>query len=89
MERSLRGSDLCFRWGGDEFVAVLPGTDREGALGVLQRMAEEIGQVCALGEDRGLTLSYGVAEMPDGGSAEDLLALADLALMERKTAKRR
>jgi diguanylate cyclase (GGDEF)-like protein len=89
MERSMRGSDLCFRWGGDEFVVVLPRTDRRSAEAVLQRMAEEVGHVCALGEQKGLTLSYGVAELPEGGSAEDLLALADLALMEQKTEKRR
>jgi PleD family two-component response regulator len=36
-----------------------------------------------------LDISYGVAELDLGGSAEDLLALADLALMEHKTEKRR
>jgi diguanylate cyclase (GGDEF)-like protein len=89
MERSMRGSDVCFRWGGDEFVVVLPGADHESAVAVLLRMAEEIGRVCATGEEKGLALSYGVAELPGGGSAEDLLALADLALMEQKTEKRR
>jgi diguanylate cyclase (GGDEF)-like protein len=89
MERSLRANDLCFRWGGDEFVVVLAGTDRAGADGVLQRMAEGVGRVCAEGDDRGLTVSYGTAELAEGGSAEDLLAAADLALMEQKTQKRR
>lgn len=89
MERSLRSSDVCFRWGGDEFVVVLPGSDRVSADGVLARLAEEVGQVRPEGDDRGLTLSYGVAELPAGGSAEDLLTLADLALMEQKTGKQR
>jgi two-component system, sensor histidine kinase LadS len=89
MERSLRSGDLCFRWGGDEFVAVLPGSDRAGSIGVLDRLTAEVQQVRAEGDDRGLTLSYGVAELPTGGSAEDLLTLADLALMEQKTGKQR
>ena len=89
MEKSVRGSDMCFRWGGDEFVVVLPGTDRPGAEGVLARMAESVGRVCASNDDVGLTLTYGVAELAPGESAEDLLALADLALMEQKTEKRR
>jgi two-component system, sensor histidine kinase LadS len=89
MEKSVRGSDLCFRWGGDEFVVVLPGTDRPGAEGVLARMAESVGNVCASDDDVGLTLSYGVAELTPGESPEDLLAMADLALMEQKTEKRR
>ena len=89
MERSMRSSDTCFRWGGDEFVVVLPGSDRESARAVLHRMAEHVGRVCAIGEERGLSLSYGVAELPKNGSPEDLLALADLSLMEQKTGKQR
>jgi diguanylate cyclase (GGDEF)-like protein len=89
MEKSVRGSDMCFRWGGDEFVVVLPGTDRGGAEGVLARMAESVGRVCASNDEVGLSLTYGVAELTPGESAEDLLAMADLALMARKTEKRR
>lgn len=89
MERSLRSGDLCFRWGGDEFVVVLPGSDRAGAAMALERLRAEVLQVRPEGDERGLTLSYGVAELPAGGSAEDLLTLADLALMEQKTAKQR
>jgi two-component system, sensor histidine kinase LadS len=89
MEESARGSDRCFRWGGDEFVVVLPGTDRAGAEGVLARMAERVGRVCEHDDEAGLTLSYGVAELTADGTPEDLLAMADLALMEHKTEKRR
>jgi diguanylate cyclase (GGDEF)-like protein len=89
MEKSVRGGDMCFRWGGDEFVVVLPGTDRAGAEGVLARMAESVGRVCASNDDAGLSLTYGVAQLTPGETAEDLLALADLALMEQKTEKRR
>ena len=89
MERSLRSGDLCFRWGGDEFVVVLPGSDRASSVRVLDRLSEEVSQVRAEGDDRGMTLSYGVAELPAGGSAEDLMTHADLALMEQKTGKQR
>ena len=55
----------------------------------IERMAADVGQICAREGEPGLTLSYGVAELEPGGSAEDLLAMADLALMEQKTEKRR
>jgi diguanylate cyclase (GGDEF)-like protein len=89
MERSVRADDRCFRWGGDEFVVVLPGTRRDGAEQVLARTATDVGRICARGDEVGLTVSYGVAELTPGESAEELLAMADLALMEQKTEKRR
>jgi diguanylate cyclase (GGDEF)-like protein len=89
MEESVRGNDMCFRWGGDEFVVVLPGTNRAGAEEVLARMAERVGRVCAKGQETGLSLSYGVAELAADGTPEELLAMADLALMEQKTEKLR
>lgn len=87
IERSVRGSDRCFRWGGDEFVVVMSGTDRETADRVLARLAEAVDQACEPG--RGIELTWGAAELEPGGNAEDLLAAADVALLERKTEKRR
>jgi diguanylate cyclase (GGDEF)-like protein len=88
MERSVRGSDRCFRWGGDEFVVVMAGTDRDAAGQVLARMAEAVGAACVR-DGRGIELTWGAAELEPGGNAEDLLAAADVALLERKTEKRR
>ncbi len=85
LESTLRGQDRCFRWGGDEFAIVLPGTDREGALGVLSRVAARISR----DGPRSLEVSYGAAEHAPGTSADDLLALADVSLLERKTERRR
>jgi len=89
MERSLRTSDRCFRWGGDEFVIVLPGSDRGAADDVLGRMAQNVGSVCHAPDRRGVVLTWGTAELEPGTSAEEALAQADIALLERKTEKRR
>jgi diguanylate cyclase (GGDEF)-like protein len=89
MERSLRASDRCFRWGGDEFVVLMPGADRETAGRALRRIAENVSQVCEAPDGRGIELSWGVAQLETGGTAEDLLAAADVSLLERKTEKRR
>jgi len=89
MERSMRSSDRCFRWGGDEFVLVLPGSDRGAADEVLARMTENIGRVRDAADERGVDLTWGSAELLPGASPEDVLAAADVALLEHKTEKRR
>jgi diguanylate cyclase (GGDEF)-like protein len=89
LESTIRTGDTCYRWGGDEFAVLLPDTDRDAARFVLDRTAERISRDCQNEDGQPLDVSYGVAELEQGGSAEDLLALADLALMEHKTEKRR
>jgi diguanylate cyclase (GGDEF)-like protein len=89
MERSVRGTDRCFRWGGDEFVIVLSGSTREAADDVLGRMADNVHETCRAPDGRGIELTWGAAEIPVGTSPEDALARADVALLERKTEKRR
>jgi diguanylate cyclase (GGDEF)-like protein len=89
MERSVRVSDRCFRWGGDELVVVMPNTDGSTAQHVLGRMAETVAASCEDGDGRGIALSWGAAELEPGASAEDVLAAADMALLERKTERSR
>ncbi|MGE5636445.1 MAG: GGDEF domain-containing protein [Nocardioidaceae bacterium] len=89
IERSLRATDACFRWGGDEFVVLLPHTDRDGGLHLLARVSDEVARTCQDPDGSSIELSYGAAELEPAGSAEDLLALADLALLDQKTEKQR
>jgi diguanylate cyclase (GGDEF)-like protein len=89
IERSLRSTDRCFRWGGDEFVVLLPGSDLATADDVMSRMAANVGSDCSAPDGTPITLTWGASALPVGSSAEDALARADLALMERKTEKRR
>ena len=89
IERSLRSTDRCFRWGGDEFVVLLPGSDLATADDVMSRMTANVGAVCSAPDGNGITLTWGASGLPVGSSAEDALARADVALMERKTEKRR
>jgi diguanylate cyclase (GGDEF)-like protein len=89
IEAALRAGDLCFRWGGDEFVILLAGTDAPGAELVVSRVAERVGAVCRDPEGGEVLLSYGVAQLEPGMSPEDLLARADVALLEQKTRKQR
>jgi diguanylate cyclase (GGDEF)-like protein len=75
-----RGSDLVFRWGGDEILVVLSRTTREGVLTATDRIRSGVKQV---GERRQLRLdiSIGAALYPEHGhDVEALIRLADRAL---------
>ena len=87
MEGTVRVSDRCFRWGGDEFVVVMPDTDLEAAGQVLERMAAAVSEACRAPDGRPIGLTWGVARLDAGGTAEDLLVAADLSLLDRKTEK--
>jgi PleD family two-component response regulator len=56
---------------------------------VLERMAQNVRESCAEPDGRGIEISWGAAELAPGASPEDVLAEADLALLENKTEKRR
>ncbi|MBN1242309.1 MAG: diguanylate cyclase [Spirochaetales bacterium] len=81
----IRATDLVARWGGEEFIALFPGTRLAGAARAAEKLraAVEAGDVC---ERRAVTLSVGVAERAEGEGFEALVARADAALYEAKGA---
>jgi diguanylate cyclase (GGDEF)-like protein len=81
MEELVRKPDFVARYGGDEFIILLPGTSREGALHVGDRLLEATDE---LGEDVP-GLSMGQVTYPlDGRTAQELLQRADAALYVAK-----
>lgn len=76
--------DLAFRYGGDEFVVLLPQTSKDNALAVAHRLHELIGETVWLKDVRlnvRLTASVGVASYPsDSRTKAELLHLADEAM---------
>jgi diguanylate cyclase (GGDEF)-like protein len=81
---SLRRSDLCCRWGGEEFVVLLPDTPLDEALHVAEKLRKAIEAlpVPLPDEDIALTASFGVAEGP--GELDRLINRADAALYRAK-----
>jgi diguanylate cyclase (GGDEF)-like protein len=85
LSRATRGSDASARYGGDEFLVVLPECKPENVQHVLKRL-EGI-RVELEGRNLSLALSAGWAELISGESAKELLARADTALYANKRAK--
>lgn len=80
----LRAVDAGCRWGGDEFVLVLPSTDLFSALTVAERIRAKIAEsALPAGSGVHVGLHYGVASFPaDGKTVDFLLKVADLRLYQ-------
>jgi diguanylate cyclase (GGDEF)-like protein len=87
IQGELRQSDLMSRYGGDEFVVLLPDTDNEGALLTAERIRERIAAAPLLiGPNRAsISASMGVATYPDNGNEFDrVFEAADSAMYTSK-----
>ena len=89
MREALRGEDIYGRWGGDEFIVVLPDTDEEEAAGAAERLQEhaETADLLDIGLPGGVPMSIGTATRTVT-TPEDLVQEADFALYQQKAARR-
>jgi diguanylate cyclase (GGDEF)-like protein len=86
---TVREIDVAARWGGEEFVIVLPGTDLEGATRAAERIREALGRRDMFVPDGGrlhVTASFGAASATPGTTRDELVAAADEALYRAKRA---
>lgn len=82
-----RSTDFVVRWGGEEFLVMLPDTSVRAAAKVAERMRAEI-ESADQAEIARMTISMGVAEWSRGDTVDDVLARADAALYAAKAAGR-
>jgi diguanylate cyclase (GGDEF)-like protein/PAS domain S-box-containing protein len=85
--RSIRDLDTIARWGGEEFVVLLPDLDRFAAIEVLERMRAALAGAHP-GETPRFTVSFGVSDTQQAQSASMLFRIADEGLYAAKLAGR-
>ncbi len=86
LHRRVRGQDIVARWGGDEFILLLPDTDLDGAYYLAESIRSSVARMSFNYEGAifSVTISIGIAEHKIGTNLEDTIALADLALYRAK-----
>jgi len=81
-------ADLVARWGGEEFLLVLEGSNSDDAEVTVRRIGERLSERLAATGSPPFTASYGIAESSQSNEFEELLRLADVALYMAKEAGR-
>lgn len=90
LRAATRETDIASRWGGEEFLVVLPDTPLPAALQVAERVREALGHVVVGGLNAPLAPSatLGVSTLREGESVEAAIGRADAAMYQGKLAGR-
>ncbi|MDH5765075.1 MAG: bifunctional diguanylate cyclase/phosphodiesterase [Gammaproteobacteria bacterium] len=87
VEQIMRIEDYFGRWGGEEFICVMPESNHANAMQIAERMRQHIKstQIQSASSTLNVTASFGVASYPeDGKNIDKLIASADAALYHAK-----
>ena len=85
---SVRPNDIVARYGGEEFVIVLPDCSTEVAVGILERVRERLALSLQSGRVPPFTVTFGVASTAYASDFDEVVAIADHALLSAMTAGR-
>lgn len=92
VSRNIRMTDKGARYGGDEFVIILPHTEKFGAIALAQKLHRELHSqlfVSNYGDPLKVSASFGVASFPDdAATSSELIAAADDAMYQAKNVGR-
>jgi diguanylate cyclase len=90
LRTSMRAKDIVGRWGGDEFIAIMPNTDLENAKKVLERIKSQLGKMEILAEGKRFKASISAGVVQCGENFQSLLDMikeADRLMYEEKKKK--
>jgi len=88
LRATVRDSDLAGRWGGEEFILLLPGADAAGGAQLADRVRSALAECSFEGRDGQqvrVTCSFGVAQHRPGAGERELFSAADRALYRAKS----
>lgn len=88
IQQNTRKADQLFRYGGEEFVLLLPGIDGAGLKAVMSNLQQVLRKYLKVPGGGPVTASFGVAQLQHGESVSDWLARADNAMYEAKESGR-
>ncbi len=81
---TVRDTDMLFRWGGDEFIILLPGTAQKDAYKVAEKVRSSIEANSFGAQVDKVTISLGVGEYIPGFNIEQYVSYVDSALLKAK-----
>lgn len=86
---NIRGYDAIGRYGGEEFIVILPNTNIDESYKIAERIRNKIAESRLMGDKRDVTISLGISSYPIHGSTyEELIEKADQALYAAKKSGR-
>ncbi len=88
LKNGVRSMDILARWGGEEFLVLLPETNIAGATLIAERIRQQVSQIKLPKIPEGLTISIGLCEAKPGMELKAATSLADQALYQAKAGGR-
>jgi len=84
LDKGIRSMDILARWGGEEFLILLPETSLDGATLIAERIRQQVSEIRLPKIPEGLTISIGLCEAKPGMELKTATGLADEALYQAK-----
>jgi diguanylate cyclase (GGDEF)-like protein len=85
---SVRPNDITARYGGEEFVIVFPDCPTDSAVKILERLRERLALTVSSGRVPAFTASFGLSSSTDADTLDEVVAIADQALIAAKASGR-